>query len=1037
MKVYARSFVPRLSNLSLAVLQGFGYTLLFTSSVYSAQAKTVKTNILDPNIFSSTLPASDYAVTPSTVISSKTPTRKSSATASITNTKKFASKTKKTPLPSNSSTYPQDHFQNQGAAKTDLPSDSLPATTVPTDTLPVEIVTPASPNSVIPESSPYRYEDFVPKNGTAPKVEMPSNTTQDVTQSPNRSTIASPQVTGQSARTRPNFTPNPKQQASLDRLKQYYQPKPAAMLENTASPSALNSQPMCVGTWVYPTNKYQQKNNLANTNLTQNNVTQNTTKNITPNSSYPTYAEADYGYYDNDNYAELTGNVLVNQGSQQISADKVVVNVKDGIAAAQGNVSLVDASNYDATANTTGFEAPLSDLAKRKPKKLGVKGGLITMADEIAYQTDNSKATAKDVAFASVPLQAHGYAKQLNQVDESHFEIQDVMLTTCPPDHPAWQINAKNIDINSDTGRGQAYNATLKVKNTPVLYLPYFNFPIDSRRSSGFLLPRAGFSSDGGVNLQTPYYFNLAPNYDATLTPSIFSNRNPMLTGEFRYLTPAYGHGRLSASYLPNDRQYNDQDRDSVFFEHKWQSPRYPTLSAEAVYQHVSDSAYFSDFDTLGISGNPLNLPRRLQASYFDDNFTALAKVESFQTLDDDLSDNKDVLDKDKPYRRLPQLSLSYKLPWVKNFDVTGISDFAYFKRPIHDGSAPEQSGGRLYNKIVASKPFERPWGYITPSVALQHLYTQYDEETVLAKGISDKNKSQSVFVPQVGLDAGLNFFKAGSPFGKYDSSLGGYQVLSPRIKYLYSPYKDQSDVPNFNTRVASLNYPQLFEDSWFLGYDRLPDNNHVTPALNYRYIDGNGLTRLDASIGQQFYLSDIKVRLDSDKPLTLNTSGTVVQLSGQPKPNFWTDFDGAITDSGDLGYYNLQMRYQPNTRSLYNVGFIQRNPYELWGQKKLSAITGSAIFPIRDNWRFLGAAQYDRNASRFSDVLVGLDYESCCYGFAVYGRRYYNDLNNKTKPTQAIMAELSLSGIANKREGRLATLINDRVLGYNQLNRF
>lgn len=863
-----------------------------------------------------------------------------------------------------------------------------------------------------------------------------TTTTEDVTASENRSTIATPEIQPNSAKTRPSFTPNPKQQKSMERLKQYYQPKPKAMLDNTATSTALNTQPMCVGTWVYPTNKYQQQQALEASRP------ENLNK---PNTEFPTYAEADYGYYDNANYAELSGNVLVNQGRQQISADKVVVNLQDGVAMAQGNVSIVDASEVASDSQNNGANNSAETLAKNNDKsksatKTGVKGGLITMADEIAYQTSNSKATAKDVAFASVPLQAHGYAKQLNKVDDSHYEVQDVMFTTCPPDKPMWQINAKNVDINNDTGRGEAYNATLKIKDKPVFYLPYFNFPIDDRRTSGVLLPRGGFTSDGGLQVQVPYYFNLAPNYDATLTTTLFTDKNPMATGEFRYLTRDYGKGEITGSYLPSDKQYHNQDRSSLFFNHRWQSPKYPTLSVDAVYQHVSDSAYFDDFDTLGISGSPLNLSQRLQATYYDDNFTALAKVEQFQTLDDNLSDDKTVLDKDKPYKRLPQLSLNYKLPWITQFNVTGTSDFAYFKRPIHDGSDVEKSGGRLYNRINASYPIERAWGYINPTLSLQHLYTQFDEESTLANHLDDNNKSRSIFVPQFSVDMALNLFKAGSPLDGFTSKykdLGGYQIIQPRLKYVYAPYKDQSDVPNFTTRLASLNYPQLFEDSWFLGYDRLADSHFVTPAVNYRYIDGKGLTRMDASIGQQFYLNDIRVHLDNtNKPLKLNSSGTVVQVSTQPKENLWADFDGAVTDGGDLGYYNLQMRYQPNTRSLYNLGFIKRND-NLVGQKELSAITASAIFPINDNWRFLGAMQYDQKRSRYSDVLVGLDYESCCYGLAIYGRSYYNDLNNKDKPTRAIMAELSLSGIANKRDGRLASMVNDRVLGFNNLNRF
>ena len=838
-----------------------------------------------------------------------------------------------------------------------------------------------------------------------------------------------------------------KQQASLARLATFYtraaqaadqtanqttdtQDRAATITAQnlTATPATADTArdnqptaPMCYGRWVYP--------DASVTNFSNTNGNSNLT-NLAPNQLA---AQADYGYYDNADYAELSGNVHIQQGQQQINADKIAVYLSEGIAAAQGNVMLIDGNDADSTTST---EVSPTTRHQARTKT----SGLITVADQLAYDINSTQATAHDVAFASVPLQAHGYAKLLNRIDNNHYQIDDAMFTACDPANPTWRIHAQQIDVDTTSGRGQAYNATLRIKNTPVLYLPYFNFPIDSRRTSGFLIPRAGFSSDGGLQVQAPYYFNLAPNYDATLTPRIYSNRNPMLSGEFRYLTNNFGAGNITGSYLPNDREFDHQDRKNLLFKHQWQSQDNPTLSAEAIYQYVSDSAYLDDFDTLGSQTTQLNLPRRIQANYYNDYLTALAKFETFQTLDNNLTRDQAILDKDKPYYRLPQLSLHYRVPnryvpWGDWLQVSGTSDFAYFKRPINDGSAPERSGGRLYNKLTASHSFVRDWGYVTPSVSLQHLYTQYDEESTLANGLDRNNRSQSVFVPELSIDSGLMFYKAGSPTAKLGTD--GYQLLSPRLKYVYAPYRDQSDVPNFNTRLASLNFPQLYENTWFLGYDRLADNNHLTPSLNYRYIDGQGLTRLDASIGQQFYFGDIRVHLnDSNEPIHLNTSGTVVQLSAQPRNKLWLDLDGAVTDGGDLGYINTQVRYQPSAANLYNVGYIKRNANPL-GQRDLSAVTASVVMPLTfkgfaENWRFLGAVQYDEGRSQWSDVLAGVTYDSCCYGFSVYGRRYYDELDDSRKPKRAIMAELSLTGISNPRQGRLASLMRDRVVGFD-----
>lgn len=417
--------------------------------------------------------------------------------------------------------------------------------------------------------------------------------------------------------------------------------------------------------------------------------------------------------------------------------------------------------------------------------------------------------------------------------------------------------------------------------------------------------------------------------------------------------------------------------------------------------------------------------------NYYNDYVNGELKVETFQTLDAFNNNGQPLQDKDKPYSRLPQLKLDYRLPWAKSFDITGVSDSAYFKKSIDDGSENEKSGTRFYNKLSAVYPMEKSWGYIKPKLSLQHLYTSYDEDSLADNDLSKDDGNQSVFVPQVSVDAGLHFSQAGSPFGAFDDTLGGYRLLSPRLKYTYSPYKDQNDIPNFNTRIASINYEQLFSDSWFLGHDRLQDLHAFTPGINYRYIDATGVTRFDGSIAEQFYIDDGRVTLEGQKPvLTNSSSGLVWDTSTQPYNNVWVDVSGALTHSYDLNYITTELRYQPSDNSLFNVGFVKRMRDENTDQLPLSAFTASAVFPINNNWRVLAQGQYDYNRDKMLDSLVGVDYEDCCFGFAVYGRRYYNDLNIKDKPTQAIMAEIRLNGLGSG-SSRLTRLLSDKVLGF------
>lgn len=809
--------------------------------------------------------------------------------------------------------------------------------------------------------------------------------------------------------------------AELDRSLAAKQTLPKLGTDLNVVPITVDNAPRCEGQWVYPDSNpnYQRAINEANSDA-----------DAPLNNRDSIYAESDYGYYDNVDYAELSGNVIIDQGEQHIEAQKVVLNLSSGVAAAQGQVMFTD----QAIGNTPNRDKRLSTGNERATATVNdrvTQGGLIGVADSLAYNTKNQQSTARDVAFASVPLQAHGYAKQLNRPNESQYELDGVMFTTCPPTDRKWQLEAKNIDLDTDTGRGEAYNTTFKIADVPVLYLPYFNFPIDSRRSSGFLLPNASIGSENGLEIDVPYYFNLAPNYDATLNTHLYTNRNPMLSGEFRYLTEDYGEGILNGSYLPNDREYDDEDRSSLFYDHYWSSNSIPRLSGDAKYSYVSDADYINDFDTLGLSNNTLNLPRRARLNYYNDYVNGELKVETYQTLDAITNTGELLQDKDKPYSRLPQLSLNYRLPWSDNINFTGVHDSAYFKKSIDDGSEAEKSGVRVYNKLSAAYPIEAAWGYINPKLSLQHLYTSYDQDSLDANNLDEEDGNQSVFVPQASIDAGLNFYQAGSPFGAFDDTMGGYQLLSPRLKYTYSPFEDQNDIPNFNTRIASINYEQLFSDSWFLGYDRLQDLHAITPGINYRYIDATGVTRFDGSIAEQFYYGDGRVTLEDQTPVfNTDSSGMVWNASTQPYNNVWVDVSGALNSSYDLNYITTELRYQPANNSLFNVGFVKRQEDENTNQLPISALTASAIFPINSNWRVLAQGQYDYRRNQTLDALVGIDYEDCCFGFAVYGRRYYNDLNINDKPNQAIMAEIRLNGLGSG-SGRLTRLLSDKVLGF------
>lgn len=708
-------------------------------------------------------------------------------------------------------------------------------------------------------------------------------------------------------------------------------------------------------------------------------------------------ALADRGYYDSKNTALLSGRVVLSQYQRQLRADSVSMDTNTGETYAKGAVAFG-----------------------------GVDEDLLGVADQLRYNTQTGQAIAHDVAFASKSMHAHGTAKQLTH-QTGRYDMAQATFSTCPPTQRLWQLQAKNISLDAQSGRGIAKNATLRIKDTPILYLPYFNFPLDKRRTSGFLLPKVGLDSKG-LQLSTPYYFNIAPNYDATLTPTIYSDRYPRLVAEGRYLNAKLGTGVLELGYLPKDKQRQNQDRYHVFATHKAETVAGRNLSAFANYRRVSDGHYLSDFDRLGVGSSPLNLPSELGVAYQNDRLDLNLKAQVFQRLAGVDRTGAKVLDKNRPYERLPQLSASYRLPegylpWGIN--AHAISHAAYFKKHISDGSDSEKSGVRAYNRLNVSYSLVRPYGYITPYAAITQLYAGFDEKSLLEQQLTKDDGVYHVVVPSVGVDSGLVLQKAGSPFGFFGNE--GYQLLTPRLKYVYHQQKDQSKFPNFDTKMAAMSYHQLLADSWFLGYDRVSDLHALTPALGYRYMDKTGRTRLDMALAEQFYLRDGAVSLGATDGFKKGRSGMAWQLSASPSERLWVDASGAFDHDHRFNAATLALRLEPKPKWLFGLGVVERRADPRLGQLPLSAYTASAMFPVGERWQVMATGQYDRKYKGAMDMLAGVTYQDCCIGVTVYGRQYRNELQ-PSEINRAVMAEVSLTGLGGS--GRLARLLKERVLG-------
>jgi LPS-assembly protein len=730
----------------------------------------------------------------------------------------------------------------------------------------------------------------------------------------------------------------------------------------------------CRGTWVTPINAVSAGNNV-------------------PADQATTVITADEGYYDQEGGSSLSGNVQIDQPGRSVRADKIALDKTQTIADAKGNVRIADA-------------------------------GMVSMSDSAVYNLQNQSGKTSQTAFISESQKAHGQAGSIDRDGKGITTLYNSTYSTCEPEAKLpWQLRSREIELNENTGRGITRHSRLYIKDVPVISIPYFNFPIDDRRTSGFLVPTMGYTNDGGVQLSVPYYFNLAPNYDLTLTPRYLNRRGLMVHGDFRFLTEDFGEGEFRGGYLPSDGLFDNNDRKQASFLYNWQLT--DSLRSVVDYNYVSDKDYFSDLGTDPSSKNILN-QERTWTLYYENGIpglTGLFRTQSFQTVD------KTTPDVDKPYARLPQLLLNYRGGSPFGLQYNASNDTAYFKKDIGDGSALENSGTRIYNRFATSYNFRNQWGYATPELSLRTVNTFFDQDTINSQNLTaSDDRQRAAVVPQFSFDSAAVFERDGNFL----------QSITPRFFYAYAPYKKQSNYPNFDTTTASLNYDQLFNPYRFYGHDRLDDNNFASLGVTYRAYDPLGLERLRFSVGESYYFDDRKVRLNETDPIgTSTTSGPAVTVGSQLSKSFFINSNAMWTSGGDLSENDFYLNYIGNTGNLYNAGYYYRRAIAQQNQQAYKQVSASFIQPIYNQWRLMGYMQYDLDRSLAREWLLGFNYDACCWRVSLYGRSYYNDLDDPKapgiKPKRAIMAEITLKGLAGF-SGNLGSLLQQKITGYKQV---
>lgn len=738
--------------------------------------------------------------------------------------------------------------------------------------------------------------------------------------------------------------------------------------------------------------------------------------------------------------AVLTGNVSIERGDELLNAENVHLDRQTNVIKSMNNPIRYASPSIVATGNSVTMDTNQN----------------ITDIDQSQYYIGTAR--------------AQGSAQHVkSNSGEKTSQFKGATYSTCIRGSEVWQVQAKQIDLDQDEGRGRARHVKFAIKGQPVLYTPYLSFPTDDRRQTGLLIPTLSMSEESGFGIRVPYYINIAPEMDATVTTGIFTKRGLIIGAEARYLN-TWQTSSLSIEMLPSDRQFkkaintarSDIDTNlteiallnskittstvaediekykearEVFINripelqqkvpgksaNRW-SVKYDqalflnrNLGAHILFQQVSDRNYIKDLDDgIGLLSTT-NLERHAEVIYRSQFGLLTARVQDFQVLD------RTVFLED-PYSRMPQITFESEKTTESGFQYGINAELVRFKTNDTKLSGRPETANRFDIKPYVGYRFENSAGFINPKLAFR--FTDYKlsyRDHTLDKRNSE---SHSRAMPILSVDSGLVFEREYTSLFQKDKSNGPefVQTLEPRLYYLYAPYRNQNDLPLFDTDTIARSYSALFKDNRFTGADRQADANQLTTALTTRFINSaTGSQRARLSVGQIQYFDAPRVTLGQDIDSKRKKSEWITEAE--------TRWGNSITASGswhwDPRYSKstrtaFDIRYKPENRKIINIGY--RNTLDINDQGRASApvkqVDLSVFWEINQNWAVLGRYNYAFSDNKTTDTFLGLEYSDCCIAFRTLTRYSRDKLYESAKfKAYAQIEFIGLGSVGNNTE--------------------
>jgi LPS-assembly protein len=703
--------------------------------------------------------------------------------------------------------------------------------------------------------------------------------------------------------------------------------------------------------------------------------------------------------------AQFDPSLLTTNKQISVSSD-VAQMIQNSSALFNGNVTITSPNsmiNADvAQIDNNGKQVTASGDVLYRDQALQVESQGVELNSELKLlQMQDTEYQFKDIS-------GRGSADLLSLSGEQGLRLEQVSFTTCPKGGEDWKMFASEIVIGKDSPFGEAYNTKFYVGGVPVFWLPYFAFPVTADRQSGLLFPNIGSSSRTGAEYEQPLYWNIAPNYDATISPRIMTNRGIQLKTEFRYLF-SQSQGEVQLEYLPKDIDTETQD-ERYFYRYLHQGKISDNWNLNIDFSGISDDNYIVDLGSDYYNRADTHLYRQLGLSYYSPNLDFSLNFRDFEVV----GDHPDV------YRALPEMKLNYDTDLGEYIDFTLASEAAYFENSLES----KPNAFRVHIEPSLSLPYQRAWGELLAEVSV--LQTYYEQE--LPEGsVGELDESVSRTIGQGRLYGSLIFEKE-------DLVLDNKYLLTiePKVQYLYTSFEEQDNIGLYDTTPLLTTFNNLFRGQEFTGLDRINDNNQFTLGATARLVDQQNREKLVLSVGQIFYLQDSKLISSAREE---KRSALAAEFDWQVNQRWFLHSDIQVaTQTQKVKRSSIATEYRIDDNKLIQMN--HRYIRDLSGEE-INQFGVTASWPINQNWHWVGRWYRDAQRSRTTESFAGIQYESCCWALRI---TYQRSLSNRFDATglrttdefdSGIGLQFIIKGIGSRRSN--SDILEQGMFGYRQ----